>query len=124
MPVTYSIDPVERLVRNVGFGVLTDNDMRETQRRMVADPEFHPGYSQLFDLTAVSEIRLTTAWIREMANASAFAPGARRALIVNQALLYGLSRMFQAYLGEGGEAFGVFYTRQEAEAWLEAGRSQ
>jgi hypothetical protein len=37
MPVTYSIDPLQRLVRNVGLGVLTDDELRETQRRMVAE---------------------------------------------------------------------------------------
>ena len=52
MPVTYAIDPARRLVLNTGYGILTDADLRATQRRMVEDPAFQPSYSQLFDLTS------------------------------------------------------------------------
>jgi hypothetical protein len=118
MPVTYSLDPKRRLVLNVGTGVLTDADMCETQARMIADPAFNRDYSQLFDLTGVTEVKLTTNYLREMARATAFAPGVRRALVVKQDLLFGLSRMYQAFLGEGGEGFQVFRTRAEADAWV------
>jgi hypothetical protein len=122
MPVSYSIDPAQGLVTNVGTGVLTDADMRETQQRMIADADFRSTYSQLFDLTDVTEVRLTSSYLREMADATAFAPSSRRALVVTQTLLYGLSRMFQAFLGDQGEAFRVFRSRAEAESWLDLRR--
>jgi len=122
MPVSYSIDPAQGLVLNIGTGVLTDADMRETQQRMIADADFRSTYSQLFDLTDVTDVRLTSPYLREMADATAFAPGSRRALVVTQTLLYGLSRMFQAFLGDHGEAFRIFGSRADAEAWLDLRR--
>jgi hypothetical protein len=95
---------------------------RNTQKRMKADPEFRPEYSQLFDLTLVTDVRISSAYLQEMASATAFAPGARRALVVSQTLLYGLSRQFQGLLGDKGEEFRVFHTRPEAEWWIDPRR--
>ena len=121
MPVTYSIDHARRLVTNLATGILSDDDMREAQAKMRGDPEWNACYSQLFDLTAVSDVRISTDYLRAMAANTAFAPGARRALVVNKPVLFGLSRMYQVFLGDAGNDFGVFYNRQEAEDWLEGG---
>jgi hypothetical protein len=79
MHVTYSIDHARRLVTNVATGILSDDDMREAQAKMRGDPEWNASYSQLFDLTAVSDVRISTDYLRTMAANTAFAPGARRA---------------------------------------------
>jgi len=71
----------------------------------------------------VSEVQVSTDEIWEMAAATAFRQGARRALIIEQPLLYGLSRIFQTLLQERGGDLRIFTSRAEAEQWLEAAPS-
>lgn len=120
MPVSYSIDPRRRLVVNVASGVLTAEDMRNLQSRVAADPAFQPTFSQLFDMTAVTEVAITASQLQALAEATLFAPATRRATVLRKTVLVGMARMFQAHIRDRGDFFQVFDTRAEAEKWLDA----
>lgn len=118
MPSSYFIDPVRRLVIISADGVLTGAELLAEQRHLASEPLFQRDFSQLFDLTQVTEARISADDIRTMAATTAFGPAARRALIVAEPLLYGLSRMFQLMLDDRGGMLRIFTDRNEAEEWL------
>ena len=118
MPSSYFIDPVRRLVIISADGVMLGSELLAEQRHLASEPLFERDFSQLFDLTQVTEARVTAEDVRAMAAATAFGPKARRALIVSEPLVYGLSRMFQLLLDERGGTLRIFTDRSEAEAWL------
>lgn len=59
---------------------------------------------------------------KEMAKYSMkFPPGindVKVAFVTSKPLEFGLSRMFEAYSSDAGTAISVFYTMDDAEAWL------
>ena len=118
MPTSYFIDPVRRLVIISADGVLLGAELLAEQKHLASEPLFKPDFSQLFDLTQVTDARISAEEVRAMAATTAFGPAARRALIVAEPLLYGLSRMFQLLLDERGGTLRIFTDRNEAEEWL------
>ena len=118
MPVTYSVDPVLRLVRTRAEGVLTELETSELYQRIRKDPAFEPGFSQLCDLTVVDEIQTSAPYLRELARQSIFSKGARRAFVTSQLFHYGLARMLQSFCEIEGTEVAVFKTMAEAEDWL------
>jgi hypothetical protein len=118
MPVTYTVDPVLRIVRTRAEGVLTEPETTDLYRRIREDPAFHPTFSQLCDLTVVDEIQTSAPFLRELARQSIFAPGARRAFVTSQLFHYGLARMLQSFCELEGSEIGVFKSLAEAEQWL------
>lgn len=113
MPMRYEIDPGVRLVRSIAWGVLTGEEIRDHQQALAADPAFNPTYQQLGDFRFVTEARVDTASIREVARVRLFVPGSRRALVARSDLVYGLARMYQE-LGGFDEEFGQVFRELEA----------
>lgn len=127
MPSDYTIDQDERLVRVTGDGPLSDADLLEQRVRIRDDPAFHPGYSFLVDLRAVTEVLLSAQVVARLARDPLSAPGARRAIVVPPAepgastphpLAFGLGRVFQSIAALRGEDVEVFTDLGRAVAWL------
>lgn len=119
MPAAFEIDHVQRRVNSRAWGVLEDADLWSTQRGVAADPRFDPMYSQLYDFTAVTEVRLTGSYLRDLALYSPFARNARRAVVVGTDEAFGMARMFEMVSDRAPEAFRIFRDRAEAVRWLE-----
>ena len=119
MPASYTIDPSRSLILSRGWGVLTDADLRDHYRRLLADAAFDPAFNQLIDLYDVDRYEVSTEMIRELALMRVFLPGVRRAFVVDKELLYDMTQMLGAYaeLPEGGEV-AVFRDLTDAERWL------
>jgi hypothetical protein len=118
MPITYTVDPVLRMVFTRAEGILTETETSDVYRRIKEDPAFDPGFSQLCDLTVAEEIQTSAPYLRELARQSIFAKGARRAFVTSQLFHYGLARMLQSFCEIEGTEIGVFKSKEEAEAWL------
>ena len=118
MPADYQLDLSERLVRTRGWGVLTDAEVDELYRRLQRDPGFRPDFRQLCDLREVTEIATTVDMLRAIARRKIFAPGVRRAFVVDRDIDYGLSRLFGAYSESEGAVIQVFRDWQEAVSWV------
>jgi hypothetical protein len=118
MPITYSVDPVLRLVRTRAEGILTEAETSELYQKIKKDPAFDSGFSQLCDLTEAEEIQTSAAYLRELARQSIFAKGARRAFVTSQLFHYGLARMLQTFCEMEGTEIAVFKSMAEAEQWL------
>jgi hypothetical protein len=115
------IYPAERLLFASFTGQIGAATMRENRARVVADPAFKPDLSQLMDFTGVVDSNVTFDEMYALATRSAFSPGTRIALVVPNALTFGLARMFQS-MGQDvrNQSVALFTTVREALAWLGA----
>jgi len=120
MPFSYVIDKDRRLVISAGSGVFTAADGLQHQSTLGADPDFHEDYCQLLDLTDVEKADLDSNRVRQLAQRTLFSPRSRRAILVNSALVTGLSRMFATFreFAGGQEQVRIFQDRDEAMRWL------
>ena len=82
MPARYVIDRQDCTVRTVFSGVLTRNEVVEHAKKLRADPDFDPAFSELVDLTEASEVRLGLEDFRMLALVDPFHPKSKRAFVV------------------------------------------
>jgi hypothetical protein len=119
MPAFYKIDKQRKLVMSKGTGVLTMTEALAHQRKLLKDPDFDPSYSQLLDVTHVTDVDLSTEDIRRLAVTKVFSADSRRAILVNNDLQFGLSRMFEVFRENMGETgIRVFRNLDDALDWV------
>ena len=119
MPFFYKIDKPRRLVMSTAAGVLTKAEVLSLQDQLRKDPDFDPTFSQLSDLTHVTDIDITGADMRELAARTAFSPKSRRAVIASNDLAYGLARMFEQFREtKGDQGIRVFRKLEDALDWV------
>ena len=118
MPISYSIDPAQKLVTSRVWGIVTDEEVDEHNRQLRNDPLFDPTYRQLADMTGVTQNKVTFTNVQQTARDQYFTPGARRALLVADDTTFGLCRMYEAYAESVGQVLTVFRDRDKAENWL------
>jgi hypothetical protein len=124
VPVSYTYDEKENFVYTKASGVLTDEDLREFAKAMVADPRIKPGLRELVDLRAVDSVKLSTDSLGfiihlNLENAEKYR-GKMIALVATRELLYGLSKYFEviSHLDNAPFRLEVFRTISEAKEWL------
>lgn len=119
MPVHYKIDKERRLVVSTASGVLTPEDIFAHQKALGKDPDFDRMFSQLSDFTQVTELNLTQQDVLKIAEATLFAPDARRAIVVKDKRAFGLARMFEVLRADKGDrGIVVFGDYDEGLAWV------
>ena len=124
MPAFYKVDKERHLVMSSASGVVTFADLLAHQEKLLADPDFSPDFSQLWDLVHVTKVELTTEELRRLAGRSIFSSASRRAILASSDLVFGLSRMFEIFretLGEKG--IRVFRNLDDALDWVLAKNS-
>ena len=119
MPVSYAIDPVQKLVTTTLWGVVTDDEVLDHNRRLRTDPAFDPGYRQLAHMTAITESRVTTNLINETSADQFFNPGTRRAFVATSDSIFGMARKYALQAEAIGQTIQVFRDLRKAEEWLE-----
>jgi len=115
MPADYRIDRDHGCVFTRGTGVLTDADLLDHQRRLRSDPFFQRTLKQLADFRNLEGIEVTAEGVQRLADNNPFDATARRALVVDSPLAYGLARVFVARVSD---AVRIFQDHDEAMAWL------
>jgi len=119
MPAFYKIDKERKLVMTTHSGVLTIADALGHQEKLPKDPDFDPSFSQLFDVTHVTDVQLTAEDVRRLARTSVFSPDSRRAIVVDSDLKFGLARMFEVLRDTMGEkGIRVFRNLEDALDWI------
>ncbi len=121
MPADYVIDVDAGAVISRAWGVLTDFDLLDHQRRLGADPAFKPGFNQLFNFSDVTLVELTAEGIRTLAERNLFRAGARRAFLVHPGALtmFGLLRMFEILTSQYPDELRVEFNHVDAaREWL------
>jgi hypothetical protein len=119
MPAWYKIDKAYNMVLSTGSGTVTATELLEHQRKLFADPDFDPSFSQLIDFTHVTELDATTDDFRLLANKSKFKHNARRAILVGTDKAFELSEVFRTLRENiGDRGIKSFRTLDDALDWL------
>jgi hypothetical protein len=124
MKLSYSIDPVARVVEFHYTGSPDFAEWSAVMEAILADPAFHPGYGFLTDRRFVSEAPTTEyvqnvmAFLRK--HQAAIGP-ARWAAVVSGPASYGMVRMAQHLGSELPFQIQVFTDEVMARRWLEEG---
>jgi hypothetical protein len=88
----------------------------------VSDKRYRKGMNRLWDFRDADLSSMDSSTIAEMAMYSTKFPAGindvKVVFVVNREMEYGLSRMFEAYSMDGMTTVSVFYTMDDAEAWL------
>jgi len=124
MPLTYSVDTDQKILRSEGKGVLSVADMMAYFTATRADPRYEHDMHRVMDLRGVTQlpssedIRSLAAFARTLAPEET----ARMAIIASSDLAFGVSMMFKAFVGYG-ERLVVVRDEGEAMDWLTKGRA-
>jgi hypothetical protein len=121
MPAEYLIDRKLCVVFSRAWGVLTDTDLLEHQRRLGQDPQFEPSLNQIFDFLGVTVVEVTPMGIRTLAERTLFGAGARRAFVVHPGAMamFGLMRMFEILTSEHPDELRVQFDHvKKAQQWI------
>jgi hypothetical protein len=124
MPYSFVIDKQHRLVITTATGVFTTAEVLDHAQRLKRDPDFSPDLFLLFDLTAVTELRISTDDVRILSAISNFSPTSRRAIVAPSLFYFGMARMYELTRSSSTtapEAIQVFSDRSEALQWLDCG---
>ncbi len=118
MPAHSVIDIDNRIVLSVFSGVLTLRDVTDQVATLRDDPAFDPGFSELVDLSMVSEVRMDDADFKSLSEIDPFSTTAKRALVgISPHSTYAAARMYRVMRNDG-VCVQVFKTKQEAFGWL------
>jgi hypothetical protein len=122
VPADYKIDKARRLVTNTMTGVLTQDEVLTIVDRFMSDPDFDPNFSQLIDCRQVTKMKVNAEDVRQIADREIFSPDSRRAIVVTDAVTFGLGRMYEILRDLKGEkGIRVFRSIEEATDWIGAG---
>ena len=119
MPARFTIDLARRIVFSEGWGVLVDDDLRQTQKGVRETPGFESDFRQLYDFSAVTDVQVTPDALWGMVKDSPFLIDAQRAIVVDSDTAFGVVRMYQQISGRESAAFRIFRDRESALRWLE-----
>jgi hypothetical protein len=119
MPSSYVIDKERKLVITTAWGDCNADDVLEFRKQVLRDRDFDPSFSQLADFTGVTKVDVSPDEVRMLATKSPFSTQSRRALVADNQVIFGLSKMFGILRNLRGEKLiRVFRTRSEALDWL------
>ncbi len=107
----------------IGSGVVTGADIIAANKEIYRNENFSRQRYQIVDRTNCTEYRVSNEEIRIIAEqdkaASKTNPNIIVSLISTTDLQYGISRMYQAYVGDSGFLTEIFRDRKSAEEWIE-----
>jgi hypothetical protein len=120
MPCSSKIYKERRLVFTTASGEVTFAEAVANEDRLYGDPDFDPTFVHLIDGTQVTKTEISASELSSLARRTRLAPQSRTALVVTSPVLYGLARMFQAYLevSRASESMAVFKELDKAKEWL------
>jgi hypothetical protein len=119
MPVTYHIDEALHLVYVRWEGTVPMAEALAYADQLRADPSFEPDMAQISDARGVQMDGLTGPdALRDLALKSPLGSGSRRAIVVDKDVMFGVSRMYEAFAHDVGPEIKVFRDMDAAHRWL------
>ncbi|MFN8588418.1 MAG: hypothetical protein U0704_11545 [Candidatus Eisenbacteria bacterium] len=118
MAANFHVDIARACVFSRVWGSVVDDDLFGHTFAIRAHPLFRPEFVQVMDYRDVKQVLVSTDCVRQLAEHNPWAREARRALVMNQALLVGLGRMYQLSGAAPAEGVAVCGTWEEAMRWV------
>ena len=107
-----------KLIISTAKGVVTFAEIKDHQDRLLSDADFHANFDQLIDVTTATDVRITAAEARKIADRQIVSKESLRAFVATMPHIYGLGRMMEAFHGTKAKT-AVFYEMDAALDWLE-----
>ena len=117
MSIKYYIDTQHGIVVSETDVSPTFEEIADLLERLQVDPDFDPSFGHLADYSSSETRGLTSDELRRLAEFAVFAPTAKRAIVVQAGLQYGLGRMYQLIKGDP-DTVRLFASKEEALQWL------
>ena len=106
----------------IGSGTVTGDELRHCNDQMYAPDRIHRLRYQLCDFREITDFEVSSDELRSIAqqdNAAATQnPDITIAIVANRRVIYGMARMWQAFVDEASFNTHVFRTMDEAQVWL------
>ena len=123
MAITYRISSQDGLIHARFEGEITLDQLRDYNRTLRSDPQFHPELRELVELIDIRtqlefrQLAIYQDWYAKLP------PIARTAIVAAAPAAYGIARQFQALAADRPERMEVFSDRAAALAWLQGARA-
>lgn len=118
MAVGFAINIELQLVLVKAWGTLTSTELIGATDAIHGMPEFQRAQRELGDYREVADFELDGAAIQRLAAQSMFPPAARRAVVVNAEVAFGIARMYQMLREKPGDGLRVLRDMDEAVSWV------
>jgi hypothetical protein len=122
MPLSYNIDEQQNLLTVTADDRLTYDDVIAHQRQLLAEARIKPGMRCLVDLTGIQTFAMTGRDMFRLAQMRGefpyLATNARTAVVVKNAAMFAMARMYALSRRKYIEPMAIFYDIDEARHWV------
>jgi len=123
MTVSYTIDVGQQTVFSTFTGHVSNAEIVAHQNELRSDPDFHPGMFELMDCIGEVSVDHKVASVIGLVESSPWGRVSRRAIVAPDPLIFGRSKIFQAYISHEHGNVSVFRGLNAARKWLYEGDS-
>lgn len=123
MSVSTHIDAARKMITSIAIGILTDRDLLEARRQMLAHPEFQPSFDRIWDCSEVTEVDIDNSVLAPLVSTSLLEDSIFRAIVCRTAAPMAHVLDFIAQARRNHRPIAVFPTRADAERWIEGQHS-
>lgn len=122
MPIERKVSKDGMFVHTSAFGTVTSEDLISHEMQMISDTRIQPGFSELFDASRVTEIKITKKDLELVAsldgqNIDKFA-GSKCAVVVAESEAFELGKYFEKISRQNYVKVIVFNSVTTAKTWL------
>lgn len=122
MPVKIEFSADGKGIEFISTGVITGDDIIDANNRVYTQNILERAKYKLVDRTGCTDYRVTKEAVQIIANqdkqAATVNPDLIMVLISTTPVQYGVTRMWQAYMGDTGFRSIIFNDRETADRWL------
>jgi hypothetical protein len=123
MPVILKIDLRRRIVYSSFYGRVTDDELLKHRSAIASDPQFNPEFSEIVDLTAVTEVAVTEKALATMAGTeSLYSPSGLHIVVAPSRKTGKLAKDFKTLAQYSRPNLHIVRTRAEAYKLLSTKR--
>lgn len=119
MSISTHIDTARKVITSIAVDILTDNDLLEARREMLAHPDFDPSFDRIWDCSEVSQVELDDSVLAQIISTSPSGDSIFRAIVCRSAAPMAHVLDFIAQARRDHRSVAVFPTRADAERWIE-----
>ncbi len=119
MPISYRIDPAQKVVYTAFEGEVTDQQFVRHAREIGGDAEIDGSFVELIDAATSSMKGVTNSGVRDAADALKSSAAVRKiAIVASRNVEFGLARMVVSLADESTTEIQVFREHADAKSWL------
>ncbi len=119
MPISYRIDPAQKIVYTTFEGEVTDQQLVRHAGKIGSDPEIDGSFVELIHADTSSMMGVTESGVREAADALRASSAIRKiGIVASRDVEFGLARMVALLAGESLIEIRVFREQADARSWL------